>query len=182
MLSKDWAFCICDFETTGVDTENDYPIEVGCIYTDCLFSTIGMYQDLIRWDGLIELITAENGWPDFAQRAFEIHGIKSDTYIRECKPADKVAKEIFNTNEELLKTHKKIILLSDNSYFETRFMKRLFETAGLKWNFHYCTWDSSLLLECSSIGDPVPEHRALRDSSLLQRNIIRALQHIGTYK
>ena len=181
MLRKEWAFCICDFETTGIDTETDYPIEVGCIYTDCLFSTIGMYQDFIGWPAL-EANIENNTWPDFAQRAFQVHGIKAENYMKENKNFKVVAKEIYDTNAALLENHKKVILLSDNAQFETAFMKRLFKEAGLDWNFHFCTWDSSLLLEATPIGDPVPDHRALRDCALLQRNIIRALQYVGTYK
>lgn len=42
--------------------------------------------------------------------------------------------------------------------------------------FHYCGWDTSLLLEAAGVGDPYPvPHRALADAGLLHAAIVKAL-------
>jgi len=174
MIDPRTTFCICDFETTGVDTVKDYPIEVGCVFTDSNFVVKGVYQHLILWDALA---SQAGGWRPEHSKAAAIHGIKvEDIQLRGRKDAD-IAPSIFKLVEEYSNPTKSMVLLSDNIQFEWAFMKRIM--AAMQWPFHYCGWDSSLLLEMSGVGDPVPVHRALPDACLLQQALVRALERIS---
>jgi len=184
MIPATTAFCICDFETTGVDTDKDYPIEIGCIFTDRTFSTLGIYQDLISWpDLMVSGDSIDPDWNEHDQQAANIHKISYETYINGAVPLSTVVGNVKDIVDKILnKFYKRVILISDNIQFEYRFMSILFKEANIEWPFHYCGWDSSLLLELTNIGDPVPDHRALRDCALLQRQLIRATEKIGAYR
>ena len=182
MLKRDWAFCISDYETTGVNTKKDLPIEIGMIFTDCTFATIGTYQDYVRCDALVKAIEDNGGkWPTFAQEAYNVHKIDPKAYCKHAVPIKDVAQNVYNAVEGLKKRHKRVILISDNAKFETAFTERIYEKAGLPWNFHFCTWDTNLFLEVIGVGDPIAEHRALRDCALLQRQIVRGLEAAQAY-
>jgi oligoribonuclease (3'-5' exoribonuclease) len=185
MISERTTFCICDFETTGVDPEADYPIEVGCIWTDSRFALLETYQELINWPEVKQRMPERDGyvhWHYEDTPAFKVHGIDPFDVITRGRSPSRAALDI----AELCKKHRrrggKVILLSDNVQFEYRFMLKLFaasENPACKWPFHYCGWDSSLLLEATGVGDPVPAHRALRDAALLHAALLRAMERLG---
>jgi len=170
MIDPNWAFCFCDFETNGI-TKESLPIEVGCIWTDANFVTLKTYETITKWAS----IKKSNWYDPSVMGAYNVHKIQWEEYDEKGIPVKLAAEAIFTINFELLKKYKKVILLSDNAKFETRHMEKMFEAAELDWNFHYCTWDSSSLLEATNVGDPVPEHRAFRDAALLQVAMIKAL-------
>ena len=169
-MNPKWAFCFCDFETTGIAKES-LPIEVGCIWTDYTFATIETYSQLTPWPSFKE----DDHWKEEFMSAYDVHKIRWEEMWKEGKDVGDAAIHIHEVNQRLLKKYQRIILLSDNAKFETFHMEKMFEAAGLDWNFHYCTWDSSTLLEATGVGDPKPEHRAFRDAALLQVAMIKAM-------
>ncbi|MFW6129736.1 MAG: exonuclease domain-containing protein [Atribacterota bacterium] len=175
---KKCVFCLCDFETTGVDPFNgDLPIEVACIFTDQNFNIITTYESLIYWP---EFGKCEE-WPEKYQKAFEIHKIPMKN-LKESKNYYVVANEIRKICEDL-GSGRKPIILSDCGCFEFNFFKVLYcHPLCNEWPFHYCSWDTSLFLEITGIGDPknVP-HRAMKDVALLYKAIIRAADKIGYF-
>lgn len=195
--------CICDFETTGVDTENDWPIEVGmvlCREEDGL-RPVAEFSSLIAVMPVVFAIERAGGrWPDPWLRAFEFHAILAqEVYGQAQKNAyslrgDQIAPHlkddpyrIVREISDFLKAHsrggEKIILVSDNAAFEMRFMRRLFQLAETDWPFHYCAWDTSLLLEWTGVGDPADvEHRALSDAYGLHAAMVGAFNQIEHWR
>lgn len=165
MIRKDQRFFILDYETTGIDTDEDLPIEIGIIVADHEFNLLDTYEDLIKWPD--ELVAKRD---TFIPNA--IHKIKpsmiADLGLLPGVVGDNVARL---AGEHA--TSRKPILLSDNIQFEWAFTKRLLR--GLDWPFHYCGWDSSLFLELAGVGDPKPVHRALADAGVLHAAILKSI-------
>lgn len=182
MIRKDQIFFILDYETTGVDPKTDYPIEVGVVITDSNFNVLKTYESLIRWE---EIVADQDGKEDWISRwsmAYNYHNISVKEYLEGCKHVDEVVTDLqlISAKYSMCKDGTKPILLSDNIQFEYNFTKKMFGHVQAPWPFHYCGWDTSLLLESTSVGDPdIVEHRALSDASGLHRHIIRALEENG---
>lgn len=173
MWSRDATFCFCDFETTGVD-KAALPIEVGCVFTDHELTVLGTYEALIRWPSLMD----ENGWPKHAQSAYAVHKIGYDTYTARALKSEQVATDISDCVWRYGNRRRTMTMVSDNARFEDFHMRKLFELTESAFPFHYCVWDSSLLLELTNIGD-VPHnlrgsHRALMDATRLHRRLCTA--------
>lgn len=164
MIRPDQRFFIIDYETTGIDTEKDDPIEVGIIVTDSQFNLIETYESLIKCD----LAGRDLEW----LHAFKVHGITPDVLASRGILACDAGRSIHSLAQKHT-TSRKPILLSDNIQFEWAFTKKLL--AGLEWPFHYCGWDSSLFLELAGVGDPKPAHRALADAGLLHAAILKSI-------
>lgn len=172
-------FCICDFETTGVNPDEDYPIEVGLIVCDHRFVIVDTYTSIIANR---ELIAHVNGdvWPDDMVDAYNVHQIPF-LLVTSGKHPLEVVEDIHGLLQRARnqRTVKRKILVSDNAQFEYRFMRRLFGDVGAHFPFHYCAWDTSLLLDGSGVGDPRPDHRALADCALLYRSLVMAFERLG---
>lgn len=175
MIPDTTAFFLCDFETTGVDPDIDQPIEIGGLYLDNKFNILKSYESLI---------VLPNNWYELNktryQDSFKYHGINYSD-LKNGKIFSAICNDILQIHAEI-NTYSditKFIILSDNTQFEYRFMQNIFKGAGMKFPFHYCGWDTSLLLELLDIGDPkdVP-HRALRDSALIYRALIAAVDKL----
>lgn len=174
MIKENIVFCICDFETTGLDSEKDLPVEIGCIFTDSRFNKLEEYESFIRWprELLFETIDNETTIKREHMAAYNVHKIDYDELLKGKTP-NKVIKDLFF----LVNKHKpkfgKVILLSDNIRFEWGFMQKLFGSIKVESLFHYAGWDTNLLLEVSGIGDPVPVHRAMSDVKLLHSALLK---------
>jgi hypothetical protein len=182
MIKEYQRFALIDYETTGVDPDRHFPIEVGIMICDHAFSVLDTYEAMIRWD-----IDHDDyhQWLPNEQPAYSVHKIPYAEWDSKAQhPSD-----VVHAIDDLCKKHRKvknIILLSDNIQFEWSFTKKLYSEVNkykstvdekpIRWPFHYCGWDSSLLLEMTGVGDPIPEHRAFRDVSLLQQALVRALE------
>ena len=189
-IPEDHILFLCDFETTGLSPEYDYPIELGGLFLDHNLNIIESYNELICWEDILEkelskLVSEEDLkciWTGSSVKAFEFHKIDPYDYLSGIEPKDAINKlyRIINGNFE----NKKIIITSDNAQFEYNFMKKLWteneHSKFVDFPFHYCAWDTSLLLETTGIGDPkdVP-HRALKDVGLLYKHLILAANRIN---
>tara|TARA_R100001086_G_scaffold245787_3_gene177165 strand:+ start:5064 stop:5630 length:567 start_codon:yes stop_codon:yes gene_type:complete len=164
-------YAFCDFETTGVDPDSDFPIEVGLVFVD------GTFRELSSFESLIRLVLCPANYAE----AERIHGIPFTELVDAPTPTN-VVEAISRRCRALRNMHEpvdRIVLVSDNAQFEHRFMERLYAMAGAKsvFPFHYCTWDTSLLLELTRVGDnPNPAHRALADAY----DILMRVKHART--
>lgn len=189
-MDKDWVFFIVDFETTGLDAREHYPIEVGGLFTDSNFTVLDIYKSLIRWPELCnEIKNNEKIWPLKYARAYDIHKI-NPTICTRMEKLDGVIVQMFDVVAENLKFlcnqykrgKRNPIMVSDNAQFEHSFMKKIFESSKIDFPFHYCTWDTSMLLELSGIRDPIPVHRAFPDASLLHNALMRAREKLDLFE
>lgn len=192
-------YAICDFETTGLFDlckPDPYPIEVGIVFTDENFITIRTYENMICWTELQREIENFNNrgfdrdkyvWPHEYKQAYSIHGITPKEYLLNSIHVTKIAEEISDICKMLKEDKYWPILFSDNIQFEYRLMWKIFNNSyGYKdiycFPFHYCGWDSSEFLVRSGVGDPKPYHRALKDASILQQHMIRAVERLTKFQ
>jgi len=165
----DQRFFILDYETTGVDPNTDHPIEVGIIVADGHFRLLETYQ------AFIEVPDGIDPWAGDALGAFKVHGIFPEEWQSHSQPRAEVGSNILNLARKHTIKERRPVLVSDNIQFEWAFTKLLIDLTGERWPFHYCGWDSSLMLEATGVGDPKPAHRALADAGLLHAAIVAAL-------
>jgi len=181
-MNSNWIFCFCDFETTGIDYDESLPIEVGCVFTNAKFDVLNTYESMIMWPKLSKVFR----WPDWAEKAYEFHHITIQEYLEKAMPNDIVCDKIAQIcrSVNFVKENRNVILISDNAAFEFNFMRRMFKQAKMEFPFHYCAWDTSLLLEITGVCDPPGKHvlhRALADASQLHKYVIRSLERVGYF-
>lgn len=177
MIDKKICFLLCDFETTGVDVSVDYPIELGGLFLDSKLNILNSVDTLIK---LPKDWIKENKNKRRYEDSFQYHKINIEDlelgidYTQVSLLLSNKLSQLKNQGFE------KFILMSDNIQFEFSFMKKIYEMAGVHFPFHYCGWDTSLLLELTDIGDPknVP-HRAFADVGLLYKHLILSVKEIG---
>jgi len=184
MRNNNIIFCITDFETTGINPSKDYPIEVGCIFTDKFFNVVDTYHSLIKYP-FSKLFTKtdddEFKWKEEYQAAYNVHKIEPSEVLDSGLVAYDVLNDINRIVSKLKQAHDnaRVIILSDNAYFEMAYMKRLYNLANRdnEFPFHYSAWDTNLsLCLASDVGDPVPVHRAYQDAFRLYRQIVRYME------
>lgn len=159
------VLALCDFETTGVDTDRDEAIEVALLLLDDTLTIIGAFESLIKPPEIL--------FPNFLP-AYRVHGILPREL--ECAPDyAAVAKAIDQVVRARQGKRGKVVLCSDNIVFETAFMKKLFRAAEMEWPFHYCGHDTSMLLDATSVFDPKPKHRAMADVGLVYCALLEAM-------
>lgn len=176
MIPKDNCFLLCDFETTGVDVNVDYPIELGGLFLDSDFNILSSLDTLIK---LPKDWLRESKNRDRYADAFRFHKIASEDLERGLDYTQLTLYLAEKISPLKSQGFSKFILLSDNIQFEFSFMKKIYEMASVQFPFHHCGWDTSLSLETTGIGDPkdVP-HRALPDVGRLYKNLILSLNKI----
>lgn len=180
MLDKDFTFFICDFETTGINADVDYPIELGGIFTNSEFIIQDTVDSLIHYPEMFKrYLETGKDWDEEFQPAYKVHKISVKEWLENSKNIDVICQEIIEKCNKIKKGKRNVILISDNIQFEFNFMKRLFRDTKKIFPFHYCGWDTSLFLELTGIGDPKNvKHRAFDDAAGLYQHIIRAKERI----
>lgn len=163
---KGQHFFVIDYETTGIDYEVSQPIEVGILVCDHEFNIVDSFQSLIRAE-----IPEDQSWLE----AYRIHGIKPEE-LKDGSKDWEVGNSIYTLALKYgFGNNIKPILVSDNIQFEWHWTDLLMKKVSSNWPFHYCGWDTSLLLEATGVGDPISKHRALEDAGLLHAAIVKAL-------
>ena len=162
-------YFVVDFETTGLDYDLDLPIEIGGLFCDENWVIEDTINCLIKWPNLMD----RDGWGRRYWKASTIHKISYEEYVEKAMEVDTVVEEIIRKTRG-----NKPIIVSDCINFDWHWLRVLLETAkkDIREIFHYCAWDTSLLLEASGVNDPIPAHRAFRDACLLYKAIIEALK------
>lgn len=174
MKKSQVSYVIIDTETTGLDYENDLPIEIGLVFCSKNWEIIDVYQAFVAWPEIIR----QTGWNEKQWQASLIHQIPFSEYKKLAKPTSVIVKEI------IVKTgqpSRKPVLVSDNAVFDFIFFSRIFREEGRNPFdiFHHCIWDTNLFLNETGVGDPAPVHRALQDALLLYKAIIEARTILG---
>ena len=178
MKKNDFLF-ICDFETTGINPEVDYPIELGGLLTDRQLNVIAPFEALIKIPETC-FVRYNNDilWHPKYTEAYKVHQITPHKILQNGLQAKDVVLSLKNLI--YTKTYgkfRRIVILSDNAQFEYNFMKKLFKMADMEnnWFFHYSAWDTNICLDLFDfeIGDAIPVHRALQDTFRLYRQIVR---------
>lgn len=135
-------------------------------------------------------------WNKMCSGAYKVHKIPAEDIVK-APPPESVVVDINSRLNKAVKLlpekeqKKKKIIVSDNIQFEYILMERLYKEFSVNkseernnndWPFHYCGWDTSLLLELTGVGDPngVP-HSAMGDVSILHTHLVRALEESGYY-
>ncbi len=187
-IHNDQTFFIIDYETTGVSIDKDFPIEIGIIITDSKFVILDTYSNYINTCKSF-LNEGECTWDNCSRgkEAYPIHNIKVDTIISMGLFPNNIVDDIIDLTENYKVKNKKPIIVSDNIQFEYSFTRKLFKLSGyneiLENHFHYCGWDTSLLLISTGVGDPKGvSHRAFDDAAILHQHIIRAMDRINAFK
>lgn len=164
-------FVVADFETTGIERGAE-PIEVGLIICDEWFRLESTFEALIAPANFLDIDNPEAwAWLDPQLGAYKVHGI-TPSMLRGAPTTQAVGRQVTGLFDG---RGPRPVLVSDNIQFEWRFMEQLLDAAHAAWPFHFCGWDTSLLLEAAGVGDPIPAHRALRDAGLLHAAIVEAL-------
>jgi len=184
MIPEFINFCFCDFETTGVevnDYDSDtYPIEIGCIFTDHNLMIKDTYEDFIKWEYFSNFCY----WPEGnMKKAYNIHKIEIQDIIKNGGYPSTIVYEIVKKITSNFGT-KTVTIVSDNAYFETYCMHKLFNHSDyVFWDyFHYTSWDINLLLKVLGIERiEAHNHRALDDAASMYHQTLRALQKINYF-
>lgn len=175
---------LLDYETTGLDPNKDYPIEIGGLLLNSKLELLDSYESMISWPGLRVRLNHKQEWPEEYATAYKYHKITPQEYLNHFRNCDDVIldlQHIFNQHTHSI-PKARVILCSDNIQFEWNFTKRLFKDTSHKWPFHYCGWDTSLLLEMLGVGDPKEKpHRALADAKQLYDALIRSKDLINLH-
>ena len=118
-------------------------------------------------------------WKEEHQGAYKVHRIDFRSYKLYATKVEKVRDHILSVSNSYKNKGKRVIITSDNAYFEYAFMKKLIRgedniTLSNVWPFHYNPWDTDMLLTMTGVGDPKPAHRAMQDVGKLYKNLILA--------
>ena len=176
-IPKGVVLCICDFETTGVDTHTDLPIEVGCVFVDHELKELGGYTALFKDGALFRFLDLRPDGPVWNEAALEgakYHKIIFEQLVKDGVASHVAAEVISGLCDEFRPEGGMVVLCSDNVQFEWHYMKHLFQGTGRPWPFHYCGWDTSLLFEMTGTPEKPMEHRALPDAYLILATIREA--------
>lgn len=170
-------FCFIDFETTGIDPENCYPIQIGVIFTDNQLNQISEFDCFIEYwkNALFEKKEGGWVWQKEFQAAYEVHKIKPETIIKEGLSQNEAVRKLNHKITQLLGKvgEDRAVIVSDNAQFEYRICERLWKTnMGNHWPFHYSPWSVNFLYEWFNPGKP-PEkpHDALEDARIMYKQV-----------
>jgi len=181
MFYKGMHFVFFDFETTGIAANglegDDLPIELGMILTDENLIFKDSYHTFISWDWMDKY----DKWPDQYQEAYNIHKIDISRIKRNKKDIIDIIFDIKSFTNKNLPT-----LVSDNAYFDTLMMHKLFNESGNPHEFykifHYTTWDINILYKAAGVKKVIEHnHDALGDASNMWHRTLRSLQKINYF-
>src|SRR6056297_1558717 len=156
MFYEGMNFAFFDFETTGINAngqDDDLPIELGIILTDENLLFKDHYQTYIKW----EWMSQHEKWPERYLDAYKVHNIELETIKKFGKLSEIIIVEIEEfLNKNIKDTKKqKTTLVSDNAYFDTLMMHKVFNNALCAHEFyntfHYTTWDINMLYTAAGV-------------------------------
>jgi len=159
-------YFLVDFETTGLVSDEDYPIEIGGLYLNASWEIVHTIDTLILWPQ----VTNATYWENQHWNASVVHRISKLEYIEKAQIYTDVAKLVVEKCAGA-----RPILMSDCIVFEWSFMQKLLKHANLDWPFHYCGWDTSLLFEVLKTREPIPPHRAFRDTCQTYKSLVESI-------
>ena len=173
-------YAIVDFETTGVSTTRDFPIQIGIIICDENLEELGKMSEYIKTPDTVqyyqEVKHEEGQWSREHHGAFKVHKIRFNKWQEKAMPSNKVVDLILYSclpESGVNYREDNVYLVSDNIFFDMAFMKRMWAYSEEPWPFHYAGMDGRILwnwLGLERQGDP-KEHDALSDCKYLLRHL-----------
>jgi exonuclease I len=163
IYKEDTIFCFCDFETTGLNTLTDLPLEVACIFTDINLNEISRFESLIAYPHIKEPLTK---WIP----ATLVHKLELNVCTQDGLLPFKVAAQIaLHANQAKKTPWSRVVLISDNPRFEWGFMQNLFGDLKVEDIFHYSAEGVNLLLHLAAVDKKKADkaHRAMADAEEL---------------
>lgn len=170
-----------DFESTGVNVrgnkDDDIPIEVALVICDDKLIIKNIYNSLIKWNWM----ESYDKWPEIYNDAYKIHKIKLNTIKENGKTIDKVCSNINQLLKNYTNNQYKPTLISDNAYFDTFMMYKLFAEHNV-FPFHYTTWDTNTLVKAAGVRKAKEHpHNALDDAMNMYHRTLRSLEKINYF-
>lgn len=171
-LSDKQIYCFMDYETTGVETTKNtwvVPIQIGCVFADRDMDCLLEYQNLIKWDLLMQ---QTNGWTQKQQGAYDVHHIElKDVQEKGLWPYE-VKRDLNEIIAELqagIGTKKRPVIISDAPNFEMFFTEMIYTIRGLDFPFYYNAWSVYPLFQVFGVKALYGRkpHDALDDARLL---------------
>ena len=156
-----------DFETTGVDLEQDSPIQIGAILTNDSGHTLDIIDKYIfprQWGET--LFSVEKG-PN--REAFKIHGITDTMIAEEALSLQYVASTLYESLNKY--TEGCVTMVSDNPIFEWAMLTKLskaYHAGELLKLFNYHALDMWTWAAAKGIVLPQKPHDAYKDALLLK--------------
>lgn len=133
-------YAVIDFETTGLDPVNDYPIQLGW----CIVEDNGRRAFRPKMANAIYILPKMGRDEYYETKAFKVHGIPYSALTGGAK-TPKEAYEIFLDKVVLYWTDDEPyypIIAGHNVHFDFAFLKRLHSLSGVeKWPFDYHLMD-----------------------------------------
>ena len=187
MFYKGMNFVFFDFETTGINAngleDDDVPIELGMILTDENLMFKDCFQSFIYLDWLFNY----NEWPKKYKEAYNIHKIDIETIKEYGKnEADVVISIKKFLSKNIRNSNNLPTLVSDNAYFDTLMMHKLFNNTNSASDFyktfHYTTWDINMLYKAANTKRVAEHtHDALGDAANMWHRTLRSLEKINYF-
>jgi len=180
-MYKDQDLIFFDFETTGIrtscDDDPDYPIEIGMVFCDDKLLIKDLFQSYILWPWMEQL----DKWPSAYDDAYAIHKINLNKIVEYGLKPEELTKDMNILIDKNCNKNRKPTLVSDNAYFDTFMMHRLYNRHG-DFPFHYTTWDINILYVPLGVKKPrTHTHSALEDALNMHHRTIRALEKINYF-
>lgn len=180
------VLCFIDLETTGVDPDLDFPIEIGILFSDykCIHELATIHHkvstpEMVAYYNNHSHI-AKDQWAPEHTSAYKVHNIGFDDWQNSAIDSRTVASSINQICYYLQQKYSTstFILVSDNIYFDLSFLHKLWRSTYEHWPFHYNGWDTDLLLY-NTVGDITGKpHNAMDDVTLLFKQTKKALRDL----
>jgi DNA polymerase III epsilon subunit-like protein len=181
-ISQVGSLCFMDYETTGIDTTvrtKDRPIQIGCIFTDNKLNRLVEYQNLIKWDSLLEF----DLWPKRYQAGFKVHKITLADIKEKGRWPHQVRQDLIEIGKEVqehLCTKKSCAIMSDAPNFEMFWTEFLFQGKDRDkgFPFYYNAWSVYPTFQIFNVKPLYGQkpHDALDDARLLWKGMIEVFK------
>ena len=187
MFYKGMHFIFFDVETTGItangDGNDDYPIELAMILTDENLVFKDYLQAFINWPWINYYNFID--WPSVYRDAYHIHKIELQTIKQFGFSPESIVAKIRNllTHNISADNNNRPTLVSDNAYFDTLMLHKLFNESSQANKFlelfHYTSWDINILYKAAGVEKASEHnHNALGDAANMWHRTLRSLEKI----
>lgn len=174
-LSDKQIYCFMDYETTGVETTKNswvVPIQIGCCFADRDMECLLEYQNLIKWDMLMNY----EDWTPKQKGAAKVHKIPLKEVQDKGLWAYEIKRDLFEIIKELqagVGTEKRPCIISDAPNFEMFFTEMIFLIRDKSFPFYYNAWSVYPLFQIFGVKPLYGQkpHDALGDARLLLKGM-----------
>ncbi len=175
-LSDKQIYCFMDYETTGIDTTKNswtVPIQIGCVFADRDMECLLEYQNMIKWDQLMNY----EDWVGDQVDAAKVHKISHEDVQNKGYYPYVIKRDLLEIVKELqsgIGTKKRAVIVSDAPNFEMFFTEMIWGSKGeSSWPFYYNAWSVYPLFQIFGVRALYGQkpHDALDDARLLLKGM-----------